>query len=132
MAVRRDQLKTALPSLEKIYSGRFLVLGNAPMEVAQELGRRKNVNVLSAFPGIGGYRMHDGRIRYVEPLPTMVGDAAGVEQAVVQVLKSAGFRTDTSGHMNVWLQAQAIFITAAVAAVNVAGGDPRLLATDRC
>ncbi|WP_026820938.1 ketopantoate reductase family protein [Arthrobacter castelli] len=131
VAVRRDQLKTALPTLETIHAGRFLLLGNAPFGIAQELGRRKKVRTLSAFPGVGGYQMEDGRIRYVEPLSTTVAEAAGDEQAVLELLQSGGFRTATSTQMNVWLQGQAIFITAAAAALSVAGGDPRLLATDR-
>ena len=133
VAVRRDQVAGVLPLVAKLPARRVVFMLNQSLgldRVCEQAGAERAV---LAFPGVGGHRAQDGTIDYlaVPQQHTTVGGHGGVEGAVADALRSAGFAVDVVDDMPGWLKTHAVFITAVGAAILACGGDSIALAADR-
>lgn len=130
VAVRRDQLRAALPALAELSAGTVLFLGSVAEEeeVTRQLGQR----VVFGFPGIGGLRTRDGAIRFVEiaQQPTTLGRNAGLEEPLRAALSSAGFAVAVTDDMGAWMRTHEVFVVAVGAAILASDGDSIRLTAD--
>jgi 2-dehydropantoate 2-reductase len=136
VAVRRDQLKSALQDLAANRGiPTILFMLNNPSgsrHLVKILGEER---VLLGFPGAGGTR--DGHIvRYalIAQQPTTMGERGGRRSARLRVLaaafREAGFPTKISQDMDAWLKTHAFFVTAVCGAIYLSGGDCGRLSKD--
>lgn len=135
--VRANQLEGLLPDLAA--NARvpcFLFMhnrANGSSKLVQSLGAQRT---LLGFPGAGGER--DGntiRYRLIAEQPTTLGELDGRRSPRLRLLastfESGGFRVALSRHMDDWLKAHAVFVTAIAGAIYEAGGHTRNIASDR-
>jgi len=131
LAVRADQVESALPLLERVPARVVVTLVNLAGEarpVADRLGRERTI---LGFSGVGGTRGPDGVTYHeVKQQPTTIGRAGGREQAVVADLRGAGFTVDTVDDPVAWLATHAVFI-AGIGAAILRSGDSTTLGRDR-
>jgi 2-dehydropantoate 2-reductase len=127
VTVRREQIKTVIPSLDAAISiPRVVFLGNYAYCSDNLLAIAGRARAVLAFPGIAGYS-DGGIIRYVD-IPqqhTVVDERA---QDVASLFRGAGFRVDRVRDMDAWLKRHAVFITAIAGALYESDCDARLLA----
>jgi len=129
ISVRRDQLPSIMPDIAanaNIPIVLFMLnnpLGSASLASALGVDR-----VLLGFPGAGGtLEGHVVRYAMIAQQPTTVGEPTGMHttrpQALVKMLRAAGFRTRRDSDMDAWLGAHAFFVTSVSGAIYLAGGD---------
>lgn len=133
LAVRFDQIDSAIEGLEGVVAEQVITLGNLPEESDQLLTRWGRDRTVLAFAGVGGFRDDDGCVHYTEVRQqhSTVGRNSGTEEPFAQALRDAGFVVDVEDDMPAWLTTHAVFITAVGAAILIAGGDSRVLGRDR-
>ncbi len=136
VTVRRDQLASVVPELKASRSIRnLLFMLNNPTgaeSLAETLGRDR---VLLGFPGASGTRdRHVIQYTLIPQQPTTLGEMDGQPSARLReievALKTSGFPTKISHHMDAWLKAHAFFVTAVSGAIYLAGGDCRRLSEE--
>ena len=131
LAVRADQVTAALPLLADVTTSVVVTLTNFTDNVptvAAELGLDR---IVIGFPGVGGVRTEAGiEYRRIRQQPTMLGEAGGREQAVVEVLQTAGLDVDVVPDVEAWLATHTVFIAGVGAAILSASGAGQL-GTDR-
>jgi 2-dehydropantoate 2-reductase len=133
VTVRLDQVDEVVPDLARVPATRVAFMLNqcCGLEAMREqVGADRTV---FAFPGVGGQRHEDGMISYLQ-VPrqkTTVERRSGLEQPVVDLLRSAGFPVVLSEHMDGWLKTHAVFIATLDAAILDSDGDSSALAVDR-
>ena len=132
VAIRRDQVREALPLLRLIQSDTIVSLIDLPLgldELSVALGRERYV---PAFPGVGGSIGRDGVVDYLEvkQQPTTIGWSPHPPVATA-LFSSAGFATATTRDMTAWLKTHAVFISAFESSIVHCGGDVVALANDR-
>jgi 2-dehydropantoate 2-reductase len=137
VAVRCDQIGSVLPPIgaaRRVPVVMFLHNhAGGSLELLNAIGAER---VVLGFPGAGGVRA-GAVVRYVliPQQPTTVGEPSGRCTARLRmlegVLRHAGFPTRCERHMDAWLNAHAVFVTAVAGAIYLAGGDTRALAADR-
>lgn len=131
--VRLDQVDEVVPDVARVAATRVAFLLNRATgleRLREQVGADRAV---FAFPGVGGSRLADGTISYLQ-MPrqkTTVERRGGLEQPVVALLRSAGFPVAVSGQMAGWLKAHAVFYAALGTAIAACGGDSVALADDR-
>lgn len=137
VAVRRDQVNDILPVIAAARRvPTVLFMHNHAGGSAALLDAVGAERVVLGFPGAGGYRV-DGTVRYVliPQQPTTIGEPIGRRTPRIRelrrLLRRAGFRTRVERHMDLWLNAHAVFVTAVVGALYLSGTDTRMLAADR-
>lgn len=135
--VRANQVEGLLPELAA-NSGVpcFVFMHNrasGSSKLAEAVGAQR---VLLGFPGAGGER--DGntiRYRLIAEQATTLGAPDGRRSPrltlLASVLERAGFRVALSRHMDDWLKAHALFVTAIAGAIYEAGGHAREVALNR-
>jgi 2-dehydropantoate 2-reductase len=133
VTVRLDQVDEVVPELARVAATRVAFLLNRCTgleSLREQVGADRTV---FAFPGVGGRRHEDGTISYlhVPQQKTTVERRDGLEQPVVDLLRSAGFPVALSGQMAGWLKTHAVFIAALGAAIAACGADSVALAADR-
>jgi 2-dehydropantoate 2-reductase len=137
ITVRRDQLATAMPELatnRQIPTLLFMLNNPTGSDgLVKALGADR---VFLGFPGAGGAR--NGHVVSYAMIPeqsTMLGELGGRRtmrlRGVVQGFREAGFPTQISTDMDVWLKTHAFFVTAVCGAIYLAGGDCRALSENR-
>ena len=136
VTVRLDQLASAVEELQACRSiPNLLFMLNNPRgsaSLAQALGRNR---VLLGFPGAGGARdRHVVRYALIPQQPTTLGEINGQQtgrlREIAMALKTSGFPTRISHHMDAWLKAHAFFVTAVSGALYLVEGDCRQLSGD--
>ena len=135
VTVRRDQLASAVPKLKASSIPNLLFMLNNPTgaeSLAEVLGRDR---VLLGFPGAGGARdRHVIQYALIPQQPTTLGELDGQISSrlreIEMALKTSGFPTRISRHMDAWLKAHAFFVTAVSGAIYLAGGDCRRLSEE--
>jgi 2-dehydropantoate 2-reductase len=133
VTVRLDQVDAVMPDLARVAAARVVFLLNRCTgleRIREQVGADRTV---FAFPGVGGRRHEDGSISYlhVPQQKTTVERRDGLEQPVVDLLRSAGFPVVLSEHMEGWLKTHAVFVAALGAAILACSGDSAALAADR-
>jgi 2-dehydropantoate 2-reductase len=133
VTVRLDQVDEVVPELARVPATRVALLLARCIgleRLREQVGADRTV---FAFPGVGGQRLEDGTISYLQVAQqkTTVERRDGLEQPVVDLLRSAGFPVAVSGHMAGWLKTHAVFVGAVSAAIHACGGDSVALAADR-
>lgn len=127
LAVRADQVDTALPVIARISAPVVVTLVNLADQagpVAATIGADR---VVLGFAGVGGTRAPDGvTYRQVEQQPTTIGEAGGRETDVLEDLRATGLHVDTVPDMPSWLATHAVFIVGVGAAILEAGGSEQL------
>jgi 2-dehydropantoate 2-reductase len=129
VAVRKDQLSAVMPDLASNTGiPTVLFMLNNPLGSAKLVNALGPGRVLLGFPGAGGeLQGHIVRYAMIAQQRTTVGEPTGMQtarpQALVKVLRAAGFRTRTDSDMDAWLSAHAFFVTSASGAIYLAGGD---------
>jgi 2-dehydropantoate 2-reductase len=133
VTVRRDQVAEILPALAGLKASSIVMMQNNALELATVGDIVGADRVLFGFPGVGGYRMDRGVIKYIEvpQQPTILGRHAGREEMAVDVFKSAGLPVTTTADMDGWLKTHAVFIAGMCASINSCAGDAAALAADR-
>jgi 2-dehydropantoate 2-reductase len=137
IAVRRDQLASAIPELiasRQIPTLLFML--NNPVgttELAKVLGQER---VMLGFPGAGGAR--EGEVisyAMIAQQPTMLGELSGRKTErlnnILEAFTQSGIKCRTSRNMDAWLKCHAFFVTAICGAIYQAGGDCLQLSNDR-
>jgi 2-dehydropantoate 2-reductase len=137
VAVRCDQIGSVLPSIGAARRVPVVLFlhnhAGGSLELLDAVGAER---VVLGFPGAGGVRA-GVVVRYVliPQQPTTIGEPSGCRSArlrmLERVLRHAGFPTRCERHMDAWLNAHAVFVTAVAGAIYLAGGDIRALAADR-
>jgi 2-dehydropantoate 2-reductase len=136
VTIRRDQLAGAVPELKESRSiPNLLFMLNNPTgaeSLTEELGQDR---VLLGFPGAGGTRdRHVIHYILIPQQPTTLGEMDGQSSSRLHeieiALKTSGFPTKISHHMDAWLKAHAFFVTAVSGAIYLAGGDCRRLSKE--
>jgi 2-dehydropantoate 2-reductase len=132
IAIRRDQVREALPQLLEIRAVTVVSLIDLPTgieELAAALGVERFV---PAFPGAAGALRQDGVVDYLEVAqqPTTIGSARE-NSVATELFNSAGFRTATTVNMAAWLQTHAVFIAAFESAIASSTDGVAGLARDR-
>jgi 2-dehydropantoate 2-reductase len=133
VAVRLDQVDAVVPDLARIPATRVAFMlnrGSGLEAIREQVGADRTV---FAYPGVGGHRLEDGTISYLQvpQQKTTVERRDGLEQPVVDLLRSAGFPVVLSEHMEGWLKTHAVFIAMLDAAILDCDGDSAALAADR-
>lgn len=127
LAVRADQVESALPTLDQVDAALVLTLvnlGGDARDVTERIGQERTV---LGFPGVGGHRgPHEVSYHEVRQQPTMIGRAGGREQAVTSVLRGAGFTVDVVDDAPSWLVTHTVFIAGIGAAILEAGSSESL------
>ncbi|BAW07314.1 ketopantoate reductase family protein [Nocardia seriolae] len=133
VAVRRDQLDSALAQLDSIDCGEVVTLCNHPLGLDELRARIGPERLIAGLPGVGGYLADDGGVEYLEirQQPTTLEQRGGHEPAIAEMLRRAGFAVATTGRMDDWLATHAVCIVAMCAALERAGYDASALAHDR-
>jgi 2-dehydropantoate 2-reductase len=136
IAVRRDQLESAVPDLlanRRIVTILFMLNNpNGSLDLVEAFGEDR---VLLGFPGAGGTRDgHIIRFALIAQQPTMVGELGGRRTArlckLVEAFRGSGFPTRISSDMDAWLKTHAFFVTAVSGAIYLSGGDCLRLSED--
>ena len=136
--VRREQIASVLPALAAAKHVPALCFmhnhAGGSSSLAKAVGAER---VVLGFPGAGGARGDDGVVRYglIAQQPTTIGELDGRItprlELLEHALRGAGFRTALSRHMEAWLTAHAVFVTALSGALYRRGGDPAKVAAAR-
>ncbi len=127
LAVRADQVDTALPLLEQVPARLVVTLVNLAGDAAAVADRIGPERAVLGFSGVGGTRREDGvDYHQVRQQPTMIGRLSGREQSVVADLKDAGLPVDLVEEPTAWLATHAVFIAGIGAAILEAGGSQAL------
>ena len=136
--VRREQITSVLPTLAGArHVKAFCFMHNhagGSSGLANMVGASR---VLLAFPGAGGARTDTGVVRYelIAQQPTTIGEFDGRItprlMRLADALRAAGFRTAVNRHMDAWLTAHAVLVTALSGALYRHGGDPSKVAASR-
>jgi 2-dehydropantoate 2-reductase len=132
IAIRRDQVREALPQLQEIRAVTVVSLIDLPTGI-EELSAALGVErFVPAFPGVAGAIRQDGVVDYLEVAqqPTTIGRVRGSAIAT-ELFRSAGFGTATSIDMSAWLQTHAVFIAAFESVIASRVGGVATLAADR-
>ena len=136
--VRREQVESVLPVLAAAKKVPVFCFMHNHAGGSTSLAKAVGVDrVLLGFPGAGGARSDDGVVRYglIAQQPTTIGELDGRItprlKRVADALRGAGFRTALSRHMDAWLTAHAVFVTALSGALYRHGGDPAKVAAAR-
>ncbi len=137
IAVRRDQLASAMPELiasRQVPTLLFMLNNPAgTTELVRVLGQER---VMIGFPGAGGARDAEV-IRYamISQQPTMLGELSGQKTERLNIILKAFTQSEikcrTSSEMDAWLKCHAFFVTAICGAIYRAGGDCLQLSNDR-
>ncbi|MEO6881945.1 MAG: 2-dehydropantoate 2-reductase N-terminal domain-containing protein [Mycobacteriaceae bacterium] len=127
LAVRADQVDSALPVLAQIHAPVVVTLVNLADRadaVATTIGADR---VVIGFAGVGGSRTAEG-VTYQEigQQATTIGRAGGREDGVVADLRATGLTVDVVADMTAWLATHTIFIAGVSAAILEAGGSGTL------
>ncbi len=137
VAVRRDQVSDILPVIAAARRvPTVLFMHNHAGGSAALLNAVGAERVVLGFPGAGGDRV-EGTVRYVliPQQATTIGEPSGRRTPRIRelrrLLRRAGFRTRVERHMDLWLSAHAVFVTAVVGALYLSDTDTRMLAADR-
>jgi 2-dehydropantoate 2-reductase len=135
--VRREQVESVLPVLAAAKNVPVLCFMHNHAGGSTSLAKAVGVDrVLLGFPGAGGARSSGGVVRYglIAQQPTTIGELDGRItlrlrlRRVADAFRAAGFRTAMSRHMDAWLTAHAVFVTALSGALYRQGGDPAKVA----
>ena len=136
--VRREQVESVLPVLAAAKNVPVLCFMHNHAGGSTSLAKAVGVDrVLLGFPGAGGARSSGGVVRYglIAQQPTTIGELDGLItprlRRVADALRAAGFRTAMSRHMDAWLTAHAVFVTALSGALYRQGGDPAKVAATK-
>jgi 2-dehydropantoate 2-reductase len=132
IAIRRDQVREALPQLAQIRAATVVSLIDIPNGIEELSATLGADRLVPAFPGVAGTLRQDGVVDYMEidQQPTTIGRGARAS-LVTELFRSAGFRTATVIDMSVWLRTHAIFISAFESAITASAGGVESLATNR-
>lgn len=132
--VRREQVGAILPILSIAgHIPTILFMHNHAGGSDELVGAVGRGRVLLGFPGAGGAR-EGPVVKYalIPQQPTTLGELDGTLSPrlhrVADALRGAGFRVSLSRHMDAWLTAHAVFVTAVSGALYLAGGDNNRLA----
>jgi 2-dehydropantoate 2-reductase len=129
VTVRRDQLATVMPALASNKNiPVILFMLNNPSGSAALVDALEPDRVMLGFPGAGGAL--DGYVvRYamIDQQPTTLGEPNGKRSArlvaLLETLKSCGFKARIDDNMDAWLAAHAFFVTSVSGAIYLAQGD---------
>jgi 2-dehydropantoate 2-reductase len=118
VAIRRDQVRAAMPELRQIRAGTIVSLIDLPRGVDELFSVFGGAHFVPAFPGVAGTIRADGVVDYLEvsQQPTTIGFASRSD-AATGLFHSAGFATAHSPDMRAWLQTHAIFLSAFESAI---------------
>lgn len=134
--VRRDELSSVLEPLAKSQGTPvILFFGNNAQGAGALTDRLGSDRVVLGFPGAGGQLVHEC-VRYlmIPEQRTTLGEIDGQSSTRIKrlamVFKAAGFPVAVSSDMQAWLKTHAAFVTSVAAAVYIARGDARAVASD--
>lgn len=127
LAVRADQVDSALPVLAQIHAPVVVTLVNLADRcdaVAATIGADR---VVLGFAGVGGTLTADG-VTYQEigQQATTIGRVGGREDGVNADLRATGLPVDVVPDMTAWLATHTVFIAGVSAAILEAGGSEAL------
>ncbi len=133
--VRREQISSVLPALASARRVQaFCFMHNhagGSKSLAKAVGGGR---VLLGFPGAGGVRRNNGVVRYglIAQQPTTIGEVDGQITPrltrLANALRAAGFRTVLNRHMDAWLTAHSVLVTALSGVLYRHEGDPAKVA----
>lgn len=127
LAVRGDQVASALPLLEQVPARTVVTLVNLAGDVSPVLDRLGPERTVLGFSGIGGLRGPEGVTYHeVKQQPTTIGRAGRLEEPVVADLRGAGLTVDVVDEPVAWLATHAVFVVGVGAAILKAGGSVAL------
>ena len=134
--VRRDELSSVLEPLARSRATRVILFFGNNAQGADALTERLGSDrVVLGFPGAGGQLVHEC-VRYlmIPEQRTTLGEIDGGSSQRIRrlafVFKAAGFPVVISSDMQAWLKTHAAFVTSVAAAVYIARGDARAVASD--
>ncbi len=137
VAVRREQVDAVLPVIAAARRVPMVMFmhnhAGGSGALLDAVGAER---VVLGFPGAGGVRV-GSVVRYVliPQQPTTIGEPSGRRtprlRTLTRALRRAGFPVRTESHMDAWLNAHAVFVTAVAGSVYLVGGNTATLAADR-
>jgi len=137
VAVRNDQVDAVLPTIAAARRvPMVLFMHNHAGGSSALLDAVGAERVVLGFPGAGGVRV-GSVVRYVliPQQPTTIGEPSGRRtprlHTLTRALRRAGFPVRTESHMDAWLNAHAVFVTAVAGSLYLVDGNTATLAADR-
>lgn len=130
VAIRNDQVKSALSSLAKIKTSCFIFMVNNPLGYADWIKELGVERVLPAFPGSGG-KIENGIVYYeiVSKFiqPTTLGELNGNKTErlvdINNILKNSGFNVSISKNMDAWQKSHVAMVAPLGTVIYYDGGN---------